>query len=147
MALTTQQLISLGFKPSKRSSLYNRKYDTLIYPINETDFIYTGYNPYSKKINNKILWKSFKQLDSGERITYPIINLGDTGFNELKRFIERCERSIINCATPSNADEANAPNAVEEGSGLGKVTNMTEDELVEAEKEAVSKADITEFNG
>lgn len=89
MALTTQQLISLGFKPSKRSSLYNKKYDTLIYPISDTDFIYTGYNQYTSKINNKVLWKSFKQVDTGERITYPIINLGDTGFTELKSFLDR----------------------------------------------------------
>lgn len=89
MAITIQQMISLGFKPSKRSSLYQRKYDTLIYPLNDTDFIYVGYNEYAKSINNKVLWKSFKQVDSGERITYPIVHLGDITFSGLKSFIER----------------------------------------------------------
>lgn len=91
MALTTQQMISLGFKPSKRSSMYNRKYDTLIYPINGTDFFYIGYNEYSKRINNKILWKSFKQIETGERITYPVVHLGDTTYTELKAYIGRSQ--------------------------------------------------------
>lgn len=99
-------MISLGFKPSKRSSLYKKKYDTLIYPINETDFIYTGYNQFSKTVNKKILWKSFKQVDTGERITYPVVHLGDTGLNELKSFLDRC----------LTAEKYNAPMAVEEGS-------------------------------
>lgn len=89
MALTTQQMISLGFKPSKRSSLYGKKYDTLVYPINDTDFLYIGYNEFTKRVNNKILWKSFKQIDSGERITYPVVHLGDTGFTELKAYLQR----------------------------------------------------------
>jgi len=99
MALTTQQMISLGFKPSKRSSMYDKKYDTLIYPINETDFLYIGYNEYTKRINNKILWKSFKQVDSGERITYPVTHLGDTGFSELKDFLVKCKRDIYEYVT------------------------------------------------
>lgn len=92
-------MISLGFKPSKRSSMYDKKYDTLIYPINETDFLYIGYNEYTKRINNKILWKSFKQVDSGERITYPVTHLGDTGFSELKDFLVKCKRDIYEYVT------------------------------------------------
>lgn len=94
-------MISLGFKPSKRSSIYKKKYDTLIYPINDTDFIYTGYNQFSKTVSNKILWKSFKQQDTGERITYPVVHLGDTGYTELKAFLGRC-----NSAAEYNAEMA-----------------------------------------
>lgn len=93
MSVTREQLIDLGFKPSKRSSLYNKKYDTLIYPLNETDFIYLGYNQYNKLVNNKILWKSFKREETGERITYPVIHLGDTSYTEVKDFLRRSIRS------------------------------------------------------
>lgn len=99
MALTTQQMISLGFKPSKRSSMYDRKYDTLIYPINTTDYLYIGYNEFTKRINNKILWKSFKQIESGERITYPVVHLGETGFKELKDFLDYFKRDIYQYIT------------------------------------------------
>ena len=125
MALTLTQVTSLGFKPSKRSSLYGRKYDTLVYAINDTDFLYVGYNEYSKDINNKIIWKSFKQKDTGERITYPVIHLGDTSFSELQKFIQRSKDSIINCAVPETAIEANAPMAVEEGSSAREIEQPT----------------------
>jgi len=134
MALTTQQMISLGFKPSKRSSLYNRKYDTLVYPITDSDFLYIGYNEYSQKINNKILWKSFKQVDTGERITYPVIHLGDTSFGELKKFLERSKDSIVNCAIPKTAEEANAPMAVEEGSSPKEYEKAVTEEEIELVK-------------
>lgn len=90
MAVTREQMIDLGFKPSKRGGGLSKykKYDTLIYPINDTDFLYIGYNQFNKSVNNKIIWKSFKS-DEG-RITYPVISLGDTGYRELKSFIDRC---------------------------------------------------------
>ena len=99
MALTTGQMISLGFKPSKRSSLYDKKYDTLVYPLNNTDYLYIGYNEFTKRVNNKILWKSFKQVDTGERITYPVTHLGDTGFTELKDYLEYSKRDIYQYIT------------------------------------------------
>lgn len=92
MAITTAQMISIGFKPSKRSTIYERKFDTLIYPINDTDFIYIGFNPYTKRVNNKVLWKSFKGPDG--RITYPVAHLGDISFTGLKEFIEKCKAII-----------------------------------------------------
>lgn len=92
MAITLQQLESLGFLPSKRSSLYNKKYDTLVFPINNSDFLYLGYNEYSKTVSNKIIWKSFKDIETGERITYPVIHLRDTTFGNVKDYINRTER-------------------------------------------------------
>lgn len=90
MALTNEQLISLGFKPSIRGKGglgKNKKYDSLVLRLNESDFLYTGYNPYKKQINYKTIWKSFKNVD-GERITYQVVSLADTGFYELKNYIE-----------------------------------------------------------
>lgn len=116
MAITREQLVDLGFKPSKRGGGLSKykKYDTLIYPINETDFLYIGYNQFNKTVNNKIIWKSFKSEEG--RITYPVISLGDTGYKELKSFISRCKDSIVNVAIPETLEEAKAPNAHEEGS-------------------------------
>lgn len=93
MAITLHQLKSLGFLPAKRSSIYNRKYDTLIFPLNKTDHLYLGYNQYNKEINNKSIWKSFKHPETNERITYKVINLGETGFDEMKEFLRI---SVIN---------------------------------------------------
>jgi len=143
MAVTLEQLKDLGFKPSKRSSLYNKKYDTLIYPLNETDFIYLGYNQYTKSINNKVLWKSFKSKETGERITYPVIHLGDTGFNEVKDFLKRSD-SVANYAQPMTLEEANAPLAVEEGSSkINKATEFSKQDLKDIEE----SVDITKIDG
>lgn len=87
MAITLQQLKSLGFLPAKRSTLYKRKYDTLIFPLNKTDHLYLGYNQYTKEINYKSVWKSFRMPETGERITYQVINLGETGYDEMKEFL------------------------------------------------------------
>lgn len=109
MALTLTQVTSLGFKPSKRSSLYGKKYDTLIYTINATDFLYVGYNEYSKNINNKIIWKSFKDFNTGERITYPVINIGSTSLGELKQFLDRTKvvQNYLNDQDESNVVKDN----------------------------------------
>jgi hypothetical protein len=95
MALTLTQLTSLGFKPSVRGRGglgKTKKYDSLVLPINDTDFLYTGYNPYKKEINYKTIWKSFKSTE-GERITYQVANLADTGLLELKDYIDRTNKS------------------------------------------------------
>jgi len=93
MAITKETLVSLGFKPSKRGGglAKHKKYDTLIYPINSTDFLYIGYNQFKREVNNKVIWKSFKAEEG--RITYPVISLGDTGYSELKDFITRCHNT------------------------------------------------------
>ena len=98
MALTNQQLLSLGFKPSVRGRgglSKTKKYDSLVLALNDTDFLYTGFNPYKNQVNYKTIWKSFKDSD-GNRITYQVINLADTGFTELKQYISRSNRIYLN---------------------------------------------------
>lgn len=90
MALTNEQLLSLGFKPSVRGRgglAKYKKYDSLVLPLNETDFLYTGYNPFKKQINYKSIWKSFKDSE-GNRVTYCVVNIADTGYFELKNYIK-----------------------------------------------------------
>lgn len=96
MSVTRESLVSLGFLPSKRGGGLSpyRKYDTLVYPINDTDFFYIGYNQFNKSVNNKVIWKSFKGEDG--RITYPVISLGDTGYTELKDYLNRAKNSVAN---------------------------------------------------
>lgn len=91
MALTLVQLQDLGFKPIKKSSPFRKKYDTLIYPLNDSDYLYVGYNEYKKEVNNKIIWKSFIEPDSGKRIAYIITQLGTTGYTEMKDFLKRAK--------------------------------------------------------
>lgn len=93
MALTNNQLLDLGFKPSVRGRGglgKTRKYDSLVLPINDTDFLYTGFNPYKNQVNYKTIWKSFKDIN-GNRITYQVINLADTGYTQLKDYITRTQ--------------------------------------------------------
>lgn len=87
MATTQAQLMDLGFKPAKKESPYKKKYDTLVCPLNKTDYLYLGYNSLTREINNKIIWKSFLD-ETGERITYPALKLGETSFTGLKEYIE-----------------------------------------------------------
>lgn len=89
MALTIEQLKSLGFKDSKKSTAFSKKFNTLIYPLNKTDYLYFGYDDVRKEINNKIVWKSFLDLETNKRISYMITNIGVTGFNEMKAFLRR----------------------------------------------------------
>lgn len=93
MALTIGQIKDLGFKPAKRGGglSKHRKYDTLVYTLNKTDFLYIGYNQYSKSINNKTIWKSFKHPETNDRITYKVIDIGDTSYTELKDYLDRCD--------------------------------------------------------
>lgn len=91
MALTIKQLESLGFKPTKKESPFKRKFDTLIYPLNETDYLYLGYNEFRKEINNKLVWKSFVEPGTKNRIAYVVTNIGSTGFTEMKTFLKRAK--------------------------------------------------------
>lgn len=89
MSITKDQLVSLGFKPSKRGSvLTTKKYDSLVFRINDSDYLYTGYIHFKNQINYKTIWKSFKD-DEGIQTAYQVINLGETGFNELKDYLIR----------------------------------------------------------
>lgn len=91
MALTISQLLDLGFKPTKKSSPFMKKYDTLVYYFNSTDHLYIGYDEHKKQINNKIIWKSFVEPESGKKVTYPVVRIGDTGFTEIKEYIKRSQ--------------------------------------------------------
>lgn len=123
MALTNEQLLSLGFKPSVRGRggiSKTKKYDSLVLALNETDFLYTGYNPFKKQINYKTIWKSFKDSE-GNRITYQVISLADTGFFELRNYIKNTlatQETLTKELIHSSAAivEYNSPMAVEEGS-------------------------------
>lgn len=88
MSLTIEQLKDLGFKDSRKSTGFSRKFNTLIYPLNKTDYLYFGFDYSRKEINKKIVWKSFVNID-GERISYIITNLSNTGYNEMKAFLKR----------------------------------------------------------
>jgi len=102
MALTIQQLKELGFKPAKKESPFKKKYDTLILPLNKTDYLYLGWSVHSKQINNKVIWKSFLQVDDNQRISYVVTNIGDTGYSEMKEFIKR---AIVNANYKPTEDE------------------------------------------
>lgn len=90
MAITKEQLQDLGFKPAKRAtSLGTRKYDSLVYNLNKTDYLYLGYNIYTKKIDFKRLWKTFVNPETGEKITYPVDRLGELTYTNVKEYLEQ----------------------------------------------------------
>lgn len=89
MSLTIKQLHELGFRPTKKSSPFAKKYDTLIFPLNDSDYLYLGYDNFKRSVNNKIIWKSFIEPDTKKRIAYQVIQIGDTGYTEMKAFLER----------------------------------------------------------
>ena len=93
MAATLKQLEDLGFKPSKKKSPFAKKFDTLVYPLNKTDFLYIGYNEVNKGTDFKRIWKSFIDVD-GKRMSYQVVHLGDTGYRELKEYIDK--HNILN---------------------------------------------------
>ena len=88
MALTKEQIISLGFKPAKKASPFAKKYDTLIFNLNKTDYLYIGYDPFRKEINYKRIWKSFVN-EEGHREAHQLTHIGETTFTELKDYIRR----------------------------------------------------------
>lgn len=92
MAVTRLQLESLGFKPAKKAkSLSKKKYDTLIYSLNKTDYIYTGYNSFNKNVDFKRLWKTFLDPETNETYTYPIDRIGELSYNSVKDIIKQAE--------------------------------------------------------
>lgn len=93
MSITLRQLEDIGFVPSKKKSPFAKKYDTLIFPLNKTDYLYLGYNNITKGKDFKRIWKSFID-NEGKRTTYQVIHLGETGFTELKEYIDRHKSEV-----------------------------------------------------
>lgn len=88
MAITRQQLLQIGFKPAKKQKgLGKRKYDTLIYKINDDDYFYLGYNDFRGKVDFKRLWKSILTEEEG-RISYPVDSIGDLSYSKLLYYID-----------------------------------------------------------
>ena len=103
MAITIEQLKDLGFKPFKKESPFKKKYDTLILSLNKTDYLYLGYNEYAKSVNNKLIWKSFLQPETKERISYVVNRIGEIGYSDMKDFITR---ALINANyKPSESEQ------------------------------------------
>ena len=90
MAITRQQLENLGFIKMKRKHLNTYHY-ALVYPINKSDYLFSGYDKVTKKANFKILWISKKILPN-ERVTHPIANMADLGYFGLKEYIENLQK-------------------------------------------------------
>lgn len=90
MAITRQQLENLGFFKDKRKHL-NMHHYALIYPINETDYLFSGYDKVTKKANFKILWISKKILPN-ERVTHPIAHMGELTYYGVKEYIENLQK-------------------------------------------------------
>jgi len=88
MSITREQIISIGFKPAKKKSPYAKKYDTLIYPLSKTDYLYLGYSAITKGIDYKRIWKSCVDSE-GNRVTFMISHIGETSFTDLKDYIKR----------------------------------------------------------
>lgn len=92
MAITRAQLINIGFKPAKKQrGLGTRKYDTLIYKINDDDYLYLGYNDFRGRVDFKSLWKSIKTKHMG-RISYPVTSIGELTYKGLLSYIEEFKR-------------------------------------------------------
>lgn len=87
MAITREQLIDLGFKPTKLAKgKTRRKYDSLVLYINDTDYLFTGFNNITRKIDFKRIWKSFEGPEG--RISYAISHTGHISYTALKEYIE-----------------------------------------------------------
>lgn len=86
MSITREQIVALGFKPTKKKSPFAKKYDTLIYRLNDTDYLYLGYNTVLKSLDYKRIWKSCVDSE-GKRLSFQIAHIGETSFSELKDYI------------------------------------------------------------
>lgn len=86
MSITREQIIALGFKPTKKKSPFAKKYDTLIYRLNDTDYLYLGYSTILKSLDYKRIWKSCIDAE-GNRLSFQIAHIGETSFSELKDYI------------------------------------------------------------
>lgn len=90
MAITRQQILEVGFKPTKKKKgLGTRKYDTLMYKLSDNDYLYLGYNDFRGNTDFKTLWKSI--LTEEGRISYPIKTIGMLSLNALKEYINSAE--------------------------------------------------------
>lgn len=91
MAITRAQILEMGFIPAKRQKgLGTRKYDTLMYKINDTDYLYLGYHAFRGNVDYKTLWKSAEI--EGDRVSYPIDSIGNISYNSLKDYIDGLKR-------------------------------------------------------
>lgn len=90
MAITRLQLERLGFFKDKKKHL-NQEHYALIYPINSTDYIFSGYDKVTKKTNFKMLWIS-KKLFGNERVTYPLAHMGELSYLKVKEYLEDLQR-------------------------------------------------------
>lgn len=88
MSITREQIISLGFKPTKKKSPFLKKYDTLILNLDKGEYLYLGYSSILKAPDFKRIWKSFID-DKGVRTNYLVAHIGETSFSELKDYIDR----------------------------------------------------------
>lgn len=87
MSITREQIVDIGFKPTKKKSPFSKKYDTLVYRLNDTDYLYLGYNSILKSLDYKRIWKSCVDKD-GNRLSFQIAHIGETSFSELKDYIK-----------------------------------------------------------
>lgn len=96
MAITHEQLINIGFKPSKRAnSLGRKKYDTLIFSLNETDYLFLGYNVLNKKMDFKKLWKSVVDPNTKERYSFQVDKIKELTLSNLSTYlIEEKDRAL-----------------------------------------------------
>lgn len=90
MAITRQQLENLGFIKMKRKHMNTHHY-ALVFPINESDYLFSGYDKVTKKANFKILWMSKKILPN-ERVTYPLAHMGELSYFGVKEYIENLQK-------------------------------------------------------
>lgn len=81
MALTKKQLEDLGFVYMQRPSIYKKRACGLIYKLNEQEYLWI----HEK---GKVVFKSFLDPETQDRLSVSVCNIGDTGFSEMKRFLE-----------------------------------------------------------
>lgn len=93
MAITKEQIIDLGFKPAKRKSPYAKHYDTLIFHLDSTKYLYLGYNVVTKHMDFKRIWVSTTDAE-GKRYTYQLSHIGEISYRELKEFIQNNQKEL-----------------------------------------------------
>lgn len=80
MALTKEQLKDLGFVYMQRPSIYKKRACGLIYKLPNEEYLWI----HEK---GKVVFKSFVDPETNDRLSVSVCNLGDTGFNEMKQFL------------------------------------------------------------
>lgn len=103
MSLTREQLVSLGFRPGKKKTGFARQYDTLIFPLNKSDYLYINKN-------GNMVWMCFTDLEN-RRINYQVINIGITGFHEMSEYLQRTIRNYQNKSEFLPTGEAHKENS------------------------------------